>query len=86
MTKRKLRNEHGNKSISKYKLHELQLIGQLIRELRFNFGVLTQKELAECCGVHFNTIKTIERGNRNYNIISLIKIMGILIYKLLITP
>ena len=62
-------------SIPGEQLVELEKIGLVIRELRFNFGLLTQKELADRCGVHFNTIHTIEHGRRNYNLLSLIKII-----------
>jgi transcriptional regulator with XRE-family HTH domain len=79
---KKSRNNYVQKSISKNQLKELQLVGQLIRELRFNYGVLSQKDLAEKCGVHFNTIQAIERGNRNYNIISLLKIINFFEYDL----
>ncbi len=41
-------------SISGKQLVELEKIGLVIRELRFNFGLLTQKELADRCGVHLN--------------------------------
>jgi DNA-binding XRE family transcriptional regulator len=57
-------------------LSELQKIGFVIRELRFNFGLLTQKDLAERCGVHFNTIQAIEHGDKNYNLKSLLKIIN----------
>jgi transcriptional regulator with XRE-family HTH domain len=66
----------GQKSISKDQLKELQLIGQVIRELRFSYGLMTQKELAEKCGIHFNTIKAIECGDKNYNILSFMKIIS----------
>ena len=55
---------------------ELHLIGCVIKELRFNYGLLTQKELAYRCGVHFNTILAIEHGDRNYNLKSLLKIIN----------
>jgi transcriptional regulator with XRE-family HTH domain len=63
-------------------LAELIKIGLVIRELRFNFGLLTQKELADRCGVHFNTIRTIEHGGRNYNLVSLMKIISYFEYDL----
>ena len=69
-------------SISGKQLVELEKIGLVIRELRFNFGLLTQKELADRCGVHFNTIHTIEHGRRNYNLVSLIKIISYFEYDL----
>jgi transcriptional regulator with XRE-family HTH domain len=69
-------------SISGKQLVELEKIGLVIRELRFNFGLLTQKELADRCGVHFNTIHTIEHGRRNYNLLSLIKIISYFEYDL----
>jgi len=43
---------------------------------------ITQKELADRCGVHFNTIHTIEHGRRNYNLLSLIKIISYFEYDL----
>jgi transcriptional regulator with XRE-family HTH domain len=61
---------------------ELQKIGFVIRELRFNFELMTQKELAERCGVHFNTIQAIEHGDRNYNLMSLLKIIRYFEYDL----
>ena len=61
---------------------ELQLIGKTIKELRFNFGLLTQKELAEQCNVHYNTVQAIERGDRNYNLKSLLKIIRYFDYDL----
>jgi len=63
-------------------LTELQKIGFVIRELRFNFELLTQKELSERCGVHFNTIQAIEHGDRNYNLMSLLKIISYFEYDL----
>lgn len=77
------KDNSGKKSISEDQLKELQLIGQVIRELRFNFGLMTQKELAEQCGVHFNTIRTVESGDRNYNIMSLIEIINYFEFDLL---
>ena len=61
---------------------ELQKIGHVIRELRFNYGLLTQKNLARMSGVHFNTIQAIERGEKNYNILSLLKILSFFKYEL----
>ena len=69
-------------SISEEHLLELQKIGSIIRELRFNFGLLTQKELAEKSVVHFNTIQAIEHGERNYNILSLLKVISFFDYEL----
>ncbi len=69
-------------SISDEHLQELQKIGHIIRELRFNFGLLTQKELAEKSGVHFNTIQVIENGEKNYNILSLMKVIAFFDYEL----
>ena len=61
---------------------ELKKIGHVIRGLRFNFGLLTQKELADKSGVHFNTIQVIEHGDKNYNILSLMKIISFFDYEL----
>ena len=61
---------------------ELKKIGLVIRELRFNYGLLTQKELSVRCGVHFNTVRSIEHGRRNYNLVSLIKIISYFEYDL----
>lgn len=72
----------GQKPFTDEHSNELRQVGQVIRELRFNFGLLTQKELAEKCGVHFNTIQAIERGERNYNIQSIIKIIHFFDYNL----
>ena len=69
-------------SIPGKQLVELEKIGHVIRELRFNFGLLTQKELAYRCGVHCNTIRTIEHGRRNYNLVSLMKIINYFEYDL----
>lgn len=69
-------------SISPDQVKELQLIGLAIRELRFNYGMMTQKELSEQCGVHFNTIQAIEHGDRNYNLKSLLKIIRYFDYDL----
>lgn len=72
----------GQKSIPEENLRELQRIGLVIRELRFNFGLLTQKQLAKKSGVHFNTIQAIEHGDKNYNIMSLMKIIDYFEYDL----
>ena len=72
----------GQSSIPGEHLAELKKIGLVIRELRFNYGLLTQKELSERCGVHFNTIRTIEHGGRNYNLVSLMKIISYFEYDL----
>lgn len=69
-------------SIPGEQLVALEKIGLVVRELRFNFGLITQKELADRCGVHFNTIRTIEHGRRNYNLVSLIKIISYFEYDL----
>jgi len=69
-------------SIPAEQLVALEKIGLVVRELRFNFGLITQKELADRCGVHFNTIRTIEHGRRNYNLVSLIKIISYFEYDL----
>jgi transcriptional regulator with XRE-family HTH domain len=69
-------------SIPSEQLVALEKIGLVVRELRFNFGLITQKELANRCGVHFNTIRTIEHGKRNYNLVSLIKIISYFEYDL----
>ena len=69
-------------SIPSEQLVALEKIGLVVRELRFNFGLITQKELANRCGVHFNTIHTIEHGRRNYNLLSLIKIISYFEYDL----
>lgn len=63
-------------------LAELKKIGLVIRELRFNYGLLTQKELSARCGVHFNTVRAIEHGGRNYNLVSLMKIISYFEYDL----
>lgn len=73
---------YNQASIPGEQLVELKKIGFIIRELRFNFGLLTQKELAERCGVHSNTIRTIEQGRRNYNLVSLMKIISYFEYDL----
>jgi DEAD/DEAH box helicase domain-containing protein len=57
----------GQTSMPGEHLAELKKIGLVIRELRFNYGLLTQKELSDRCGVHFNTIQSIEHGDKNYN-------------------
>jgi transcriptional regulator with XRE-family HTH domain len=75
------RNSFGE-SISLDQEKELKLIGLAIRELRFNFGLLTQKELAEQCNVHYNTIQAIEHGDRSYNLKSLLKIIRYFDYDL----
>lgn len=75
------KNITGNRTISEDYIDDLEKIGFVIRELRFNHGLLTQKELAEACGVHFNTIRSIELGNRNYNILSLMKIISFFDYE-----
>ena len=62
-------------------IQELNEIGHVVQELRFNFGLLTQKELAEKSGVHYNTIQAIESG-RNYNILSLLKVISAFEYEL----
>jgi transcriptional regulator with XRE-family HTH domain len=72
----------GQTSMSEEQLAELEKIGLVIRELRFNFGLLTQKELADRCGVHRNTIRSIEHGRRNYNLVSLTKIINYFEYDL----
>ena len=56
-------------------LKELQKIARMIHEFRFNFGMLTQKELAENCNLNQNTIQAIESGSENYNLLSLMKIL-----------
>lgn len=75
-------NISGQTSLSERQIFELRKIGIGIRELRFNFGLLTQKELSENCGVHFNTIRAIEKGERNYNLVSLMKIIKYFEYDL----
>ena len=72
----------GQSSMPCEHLAELKKIGLIIRELRFNYGLLTQKELSERCGVHFNTIRAIEHGGRNYNLVSLMKIISYFEYDL----
>jgi transcriptional regulator with XRE-family HTH domain len=69
-------------SIPGEQLVTLEKIGLVVRELRFNFGLITQKELAERCGVHSNTIRTIEQGRKNYNLVSLMKIISYFEYDL----
>ena len=76
------KNITGNRAIYENYIDDLEKIGFVIRELRFNHGLLTQKELAEECGVHFNTIRSIELGNRNYNILSLMKIISFFDYEI----
>lgn len=72
----------GQTSMPGEHLAELKKIGLVIRELRFNYGLLTQKELSDRCGVHFNTIQSIEHGDKNYNFLSLIKIISYFEYDL----
>jgi transcriptional regulator with XRE-family HTH domain len=69
-------------SIPGEQLVELEKIGLVVRELRFNFGLITQKELAVRCGLHTNTIRTIEQGRKNYNLVSLMKIISYFKYDL----
>ncbi|MBN1183365.1 MAG: helix-turn-helix domain-containing protein [Bacteroidales bacterium] len=68
--------------ISEEHQQELKKIGQVIRELRINYGLLTQKELATMSGVHFNTIRAIEHGEKNYNILTLMNILSFFNYEL----
>lgn len=79
---KKVKIDSNFNPISEEHLQELKQIGHVVRELRFNFGLLTQKELAEESGVHFNTIQAIEHGDKNYNIISLMKIISFFEYEL----
>ena len=79
--KKQERNSFGG-SISLDQGKELKLIGLAVRELRFNYGLMTQKELAEKCGLHFNTIKAIESGEKNYNILSFMKIISFFEYEI----
>jgi transcriptional regulator with XRE-family HTH domain len=72
----------GQTSMPGEHLAEFKKIGLIIRELRFNYGLLTQKELSVRCGVHFNTIRVIEHGGRNYNLVSLMKIISYFEYDL----
>lgn len=72
----------GQSSMPEEHLVELEKLGLIIRELRFNYGLLTQKELSARCGVHFNTIRAIEHGVRNYNLVSLMKIISYFEYDL----
>jgi transcriptional regulator with XRE-family HTH domain len=79
---KKCKNLSSYSAISESHSEQFKKIGIVIRELRFNYGLLTQKELAENCGVHFNTIQSIERGNKNYNLGSLLKIIEYFDYDL----
>ncbi len=72
----------GNQKIPEGCIEDFKKIGLAIHELRFHHGLLTQKELAEECGVHFNTIRSIEQGHRNYNLLSLLKIIQCFDYDL----
>ena len=73
---KKSKSKSKQKDISGDHLKELHQIGSVIKELRFNYGLLTQKELADRCGIHFNTIQAIEHGERNYNLKSLLNIIN----------
>lgn len=77
---KKDKNTTGNRTISEDYIEDLKKIGLALRELRFNYGLLTQKELAEESGIHFNTIRAIEQGDKNYNILSLMKIISFFNY------
>jgi transcriptional regulator with XRE-family HTH domain len=79
---KKSKSNSKQKNISEDQLKELLHIGYVIKELRFNYGMLTQKKLAQICGVHYNTIHAIEQGERSYNILSLMKIISYFGYDL----
>ena len=51
----------------------LQLLGRTVRRLRKQRG-LSQESLAERAGMHLNHVSSIERGERNAGILSLLKL------------
>ena len=54
-------------------LRALQLLGRTIRRLRKQRG-LSQMKLAELADMHLNHVSSVERGERNPGVLSLLKI------------
>lgn len=54
-------------------LRALQLLGRTVRRLRKQRG-LSQEELAARAGMHLNHLSSIERGERNAGVLSILKL------------
>lgn len=54
-------------------MRALAIFGRTVRRLRKQRG-LSQEELAARAGMHLNHLSTIERGERNCGILSLLKL------------